>query len=751
MDCAHTPTHDGGSVLLIVDDYPENLISMRALLARQDWEVLTASSGTEALSKLLEHEVDLVLLDVQMPGMDGFEVARLMRGSQRTRLTPIIFLTANEQSQAAVLKGYASGAVDYLFKPFDPQILKPKVQALLEQQRNRRSLQRLSHDLEVARAFNASVLDNAAEGILVVAEDGCIRFANPAISRLLQAPVERLQGADLLSFVQSPMPTLWRDSAFYQAYLDRDIYRLHDALLRTASGHPLPVALSCAALPGEQRAMVVTVLDMSVVRSLHQQLEFQAVTDPLTGLLNRRGFYQAAESTLVRSEHSDKAQALLYLDLDGFKRINDSLGHAVGDRVLHWVAEQLKECLGAYGILARMGGDEFTALLDALDYPEQAARFAEKLIERMSICQQVDGLDVTLGVSIGIATYPDCGPHLDGLLRAADAAMYAAKQAGRQQYRYYDQELNGRARSRLMLEDSVRDAIERHDFSLVYQPQVSLADGRLRGFEALLRWQHPSVGDVPPGLFLPLLEEARLISRLASWIYTQGAVQRRAWREQFGPTLVLGISLSRVQFAMPNLVEELGRVIASHGLQAAQLEVEVAETSLAANLDIALTQLHKLRELGVRVALDDFGAGECSLRLLRDLPIDTLKLDRHLVACLPDSAADAALVRSVIDLCKAYSVSVIAEGVETLEQARWLKANGCDYVQGFLVARPLTAQAAGVFPGFFDWQAGDAPELGKLAPLPATACAHDRAQVPASLSACPARSGAPVDRPEPSG
>lgn len=194
MDCAQPHTNDGGSVLLVVDDYPENLISMRALLARQDWQVITASSGTEALSALLEHEVDLVLLDVQMPGMDGFEVARLMRGSQRTRLTPIIFLTANEQSQAAVLKGYASGAVDYLFKPFDPQILKPKVQALLEQQRNRRSLQRLSHDLEAERAFNASVLENAAEGILVVAEDGLIRFANPAISSLLDASFEHLQG-----------------------------------------------------------------------------------------------------------------------------------------------------------------------------------------------------------------------------------------------------------------------------------------------------------------------------------------------------------------------------------------------------------------------------------------------------------------------------------------------------------------------------------------------------------------------------
>ncbi|WP_110973374.1 putative bifunctional diguanylate cyclase/phosphodiesterase [Pseudomonas huaxiensis] len=704
MECAQIPTQEGGSVLLIVDDYPENLTSMRALLARQDWQVLTASSGIEALSTLLEHEVDLVLLDVQMPGMDGFEVARLMRGSQRTRLTPIIFLTANEQTQAAVLKGYASGAVDYLFKPFDPQILKPKVQALLDQQRNRRALQRLTRDLEAARAFNASVLENAAEGILVVAEDGTIRFANPAISRLLLASVDQLQGAGLLDFVLSPTAAQWRESAFYQAYLERDIFRLHDAVLRTSNGQALPVALSCAALPGEQRAMVVTVLDMSVVRSLHQQLEHQAVTDPLTGLLNRRGFYQAAESALVRSEHSEKHHALMYLDLDGFKRVNDSLGHETGDQVLHWVAEQLKDCLGGHGILARMGGDEFTALLDDLDYPEQAARFAEKCIERMSIRQQIDGLEVMLGVSIGIAIYPDCGANLDGLLRAADTAMYAAKQAGRQQYRYYDEDLNGRARSRLMLEDSVRAAVDNQDFTLVFQPQVAFSDGRLRGFEALLRWRHPSVGDVPPGLFLPLLEEARLINRLASWIYCQGAEQRRAWCGHFPDDLTLGISLSRVQFGMPNLIEELSQVIAREGLKPSQLEVEVAETSLTDNLDAALRQLRKLRELGVRVALDDFGAGDCSLRLLRDLPIDTLKLDRHLVARLPDSDVDAALVRCVIDLCQQYCISVIAEGVETPEQAQWLREHGCEYVQGFLVARPITAAEAGRFPAFFDWQ-----------------------------------------------
>ena len=703
MDGAYSQTPESSSVLLIVDDYPENLISMRALLTRQDWQVLTASSGMEALSTLLEHEVDLVLLDVQMPEMDGFEVARLMRGSQRTRLTPIIFLTANEQSDAAVLKGYASGAVDYLFKPFDPQILKPKVQALLEQQRNRRMLQRLTRELESARAFNASILENAAEGILVVDEGGSIDFANPAISRLLDAPVEKLQGAHMLDLIQLPCANLWPESDFYQAYLGRQIFRVHDAQLRTLGGQLVPVALSCAPLPAEQKAMVVTVLDMSVVRSLHQQLEYQAVTDPLTGLLNRRGFYQTAESALLRNERSDKAKALMYMDLDGFKRINDLLGHEAGDTVLRWVADQLKECLGSEALLARMGGDEFTALFDGLPYPEQAGRYAEKLLERMSSFQQVDGLEVNLGVSIGIATYPDCGANVEGLLRAADAAMYAAKQAGRQQYRFYDQELNGRARSRLMLEDSVRTAIEQNDFTLVFQPQVAFTDGRLRGFEALLRWQHPSVGDVPPGLFIPLLEEARLINRLASWIYRKGAAQRNAWSERFGSQLVLGISLSRAQFTMPGLVDELAQVIEKHQLQPAQLEVEVAETSLMYNIDAAVKQVHRLRELGIRVALDDFGAGDCSLRMLRDLPIDTLKLDRHLVARLPDSAADIALVRSVIDLCAAYDITVIAEGVETRAQAEWLKGAGCAYVQGFLVARPLTADAAGDFPAFFPW------------------------------------------------
>ncbi|UXZ22403.1 EAL domain-containing protein [Pseudomonas sp. YeP6b] len=687
MDCAPHPG-DGSSVLLVVDDYPENLVSMRALLQREDWHMMTAASGLEALELLLAHEIDLVLLDVRMPGMDGFEVARLMRGSQRTRMTPIIFLTAHAQSPAAVLEGYASGAIDYLFKPFDPHILKPKVQALLEHQRNRRALQRLSHDLESARAFNASVLDNAAEGILVVGEGSVIEYANPAVSRLLNATMAELQGESFLSFLQKPHVPAWLGFPMYEAYRKGETWRQHDAILRTGRGQQVPVALSCAPLPAEQKAMVVTVLDMSEVRHLHQQLEFQAVTDPLTGLLNRRGFHQAVENMLLRSERNELSLVLLYLDLDGFKRVNDSLGHDAGDRVLRWVSEQMQACLRSYDILGRMGGDEFTALLE-LEFPEQAAKISEKLIERVSVCQQVDGLDVMLGVSIGIATFPDCGSDLNGLLRAADIAMYEAKRAGRQQYRYYDQEMNGRARSRLMLEDSVRTAIQNKDFTLVYQPQVSLEDGRLRGVEALLRWQHPSVGDVPPGLFLPLLEEARLISQLSAWIYQQVAAQRQAWQASFHEELVLSVSLSSSQFNMPNLASQLQQVLDRHGLQGRQLEVEISEDSLMSNLEETNKQFKLLRQVGVRIALDDFGLGQCSLAHLRDLEFDTLKLDPQLVARLPGSMRDAAMARSIIQLCGHFDVLVIAEGVDTLEQSQWLKANGCSFIQGPWAAQPL--------------------------------------------------------------
>ena len=691
-------------ILLVVDDRQENLVAMQALLEEGDWQLRCVDSGESALQCMLEEDVGLVLLDVQMPHMDGFEVARLMRGNPRTRYTPIIFVSAIAQTQDSVIKGYATGAVDFMLKPFDSSVLRHKIHALLEYERNRSELLQLTQQLDTARAFNASVLDNAAEGIMVVGEDGRINFANPAMARMLEGSISDLEGSEMLSYLVSPQVTSdWRLSEFYLQWRRGEAYRLHDANLRTLNGGQVPVALSCSPLPRLQHAMVVMALDMSVVRHLHQQLESQAITDALTGLLNRRGFYQALESALSRIERSGQRMAVLYLDLDGFKRINDSLGHDVGDRLLKLVGEQLKASLRPYDSLARIGGDEFTALLDSLEHPEDAARIAEKLIEQVSVRHNLDGIEVTLGASVGIACFPECGQTVEGLLRAADMAMYEAKRTGRQQYRFFSQEMNGRARSRLMLEESLRNAIENDDFVLVYQPQIYLESGRLRGFEALLRWQHRVAGTVAPGGFIPLLEETRLINRLGGWIFKAGIEKCQQLSQQFGNELVLSLNVSPVQFGMPQLVDDLRRVLEEHQLNPRQLEVEVTESALMQDLETSQEQLRQLRKLGVRIAIDDFGTGYSSLAYLRHFELDTLKIDRLFISNMLDSPRDAAVVSTIIDLGRNLGLEVIAEGVETMAQRDWLAAHNCAIMQGFLVAPGLNTEQIKTFPAQLDW------------------------------------------------
>ncbi|NQD96498.1 EAL domain-containing protein, partial [Pseudomonas sp. CrR25] len=291
------------------------------------------------------------------------------------------------------------------------------------------------------------------------------------------------------------------------------------------------------------------------------------------------------------------------------------------------------------------------------------------------------------------------------LLRAADMAMYEAKRAGRQQYRFFLPEMNGRARSRLMLEESLRSAIEQDDFVLVYQPQVHLESGRLRGFEALLRWQHRVAGTVAPNVFIPLLEETRLINRLGDWIFREGARQRCSLRQPFGDDLVLSLNVSPVQFGMPQLAEDLRRVLEEHQLEPAQLEVEVTESALMQSLETTQEQLRQLRLLGVKIAIDDFGTGYSSLAYLRHFELDTLKIDRLFIANMLDSPRDAAVVSTIIDLGRHLGLEVIAEGVETMAQRDWLVEHQCAIMQGFLVAPGLSAEQAQQFPAQLDWAA----------------------------------------------
>jgi diguanylate cyclase (GGDEF)-like protein/PAS domain S-box-containing protein len=426
------PFRADGLDILVVDDEEDNLEQMQELLEELGRTVRCVDSGAKALACMTSGNIGLVLMDVQMPGMDGFEIARKMREDPNTRFTPIIFISGMRQTEEVLERGYSAGAVDFMTKPVHPTLLLHKARVLLEHDHYRRVLLQTSQQLEQERSFNASILANTAEGILVVGSDGRIRFANPAITLMLGCTDDELQGTHLLDWVETPHDEDWQTSVWLDHFQRGQSLRLHDANLRNREGHSVPVALSCSPLAEGQDAMTLLALDMSAVRELHNKLETMSVTDSLTGLLNRRGFTQALEAAISRNQRSGRMSALLYLDLDGFKQINDQYGHDCGDEALRWVSGQLHACLRPYDRLARIGGDEFTVIIEGVNGPDDVAAVADKLIGQVA----ADPARFNLGASIGIAILPANGSTVENLMRAADSAMYEAKRRGKGQYRF---------------------------------------------------------------------------------------------------------------------------------------------------------------------------------------------------------------------------------------------------------------------------------------------------------------------------
>jgi len=691
-------------IILVVDDLEANLEAMRALLEDDEkWQLRCVDSGEAALRCLLSEDVSLVLLDVQMPGMDGYEVAGLMRGSPRTRDIPIIFVSAIARTQELMLRGYNSGAVDFILKPFDPQVLRHKVQNLLALETNRRALQKISEQLERERAFNDSILKNAAEGILVVDNQGLIRYDNPAISQFIDTTEASLRGRAFCELLAAPeSETDWQQSNIYRHWQKKQVYRLREAEMHSKSGK-LPVALSCAPLPYPQQAMVIIVRDISIELDLKARLEELIVTDPLTGLLNRRGFHLAVESVLARAQRKGEGFSVIYLDLDGFKRVNDSMGHAAGDELLRYVGRQLQSGLRRYDMLARIGGDEFTILLDGVGNSGDAGRVVEKLLHLVSQSHTIGGENFSINASAGIACYPQAGQDAENLLLSADMAMYEAKQSGGKRYHFHSPQMTERVHARLRLEQRLRQAVEQRYFSLLYQPQFELASGQLRGFEALLRWTDGNPDGATPAQFIPLLEETHLIQPLGQWIFEQGFEHLLVLRQHLGEAIVISINVSPLQFAQPQLVETLETLLRRHAVAATQIEVEVTESTLMRDMDVTQRQLGQLRELGVKIALDDFGTGYSSLAYLRHFDVDTLKIDRLFITNMLKSQRDAAVVSTIIDLGRHLDMEVIAEGVETRQEREWLVEQHCTIMQGWLAAPALPLERAIHMPQQLDW------------------------------------------------
>ncbi len=696
---------DYRQTILLVDDRPENIASLEALLDDGRRQLLSATSGERALQLLLEHDVAVVLLDVQMPVMNGYEVARLMRSNRKTRSVPIIFITAIERDEAAAIRGYQAGAIDYITKPVSSVVLQSKVALFLELDMARRRLHQSYLRLENTKAYYESMLNAAGEGVIGVDQAGIVKFVNPAALAMLASAPGEVIGQDFVQFSQAlhgpewPEETLSGNDAIFLK-LDRAVSpELEEAWFRRADGSRFLSSFCRSPLAGKIDGEVIVFQDITERRALEEELRQQTVTDFLTGLGNRNAFKAALHAALEHVRRSGGSHvALMFIDLDHFKRINDNLGHEVGDLLLKAVAHRLREQVRAYDAVSRLGGDEFTIVLGDLEFADDAATVARKILNALRKPFTLrEGLEVAIGASIGIATYPECGEDIEALMRTADVAMYQAKRDGRNLYAFYQPEMNSRGQGTLMLEQALRLAVENEGFNLYYQPQVDLQTGHMVGLECLMRWNH---GDQPiePSVFVPILEDTGLMVRAGQWVFAAGCRQRVAWGGTLPANCTIALNVSARQFADKFLVQAIHRILEQHRLPPSQLELELTESILMNNTDSTRGVLKALKDMGIRLSVDDFGTGYSSLAYLKQFPLDALKIDKQFIKHLTTSEKDAAIATSIIQLAHNLELKVVAEGVETAEQVDALQQLGCDIAQGYYFARPMPADAVPAFP-----------------------------------------------------
>jgi diguanylate cyclase (GGDEF)-like protein len=424
-----------------------------------------------------------------------------------------------------------------------------------------------------------------------------------------------------------------------------------------------------------------------------ERIRHQAYHDALTGLPNRASFGEHLEEALRRAKRANWPLALLFLDLDLFKRVNDSLGHDAGDRLLRVAAERIRRAVREADMLFRMGGDEFTVLLEDVRGPEEAAMVAGRVLEAVAEPLQLQHHEIAVSASIGIALYPRDDIVGERLVKAADTAMYRAKETGRNRYAFFAREMNERVESQMMIEAALRRALKNEEFVLQFQPRVSAATGRATGAEALLRWQHPEWGLVEPARFVPLLEETGLIVPVGAWVLAEACRQARAWQAAGLPALRVSVNLSSRQFRSEALFEAVSEALRASGLAPQQLELELTESLLVENVDHAMSVMGKLKAIGTAISIDDFGTGYSSLGYLKRFPIDSLKIDKSFVRDIATSPKDAAIVKTISALARALSIGLIAEGVEEPWQVGFLRAHHCTEMQGYLFGRPMPAEA----------------------------------------------------------
>jgi diguanylate cyclase (GGDEF)-like protein/PAS domain S-box-containing protein len=538
----------------------------------------------------------------------------------------------------------------------------------------------------------AAVFDCTREGVLVTDAQGLIVHVNRAFIEITGYQCEDVMGHQ---------PSLFKSgrhsASFYRAMfqtLERDGEWSGEIWNRRKSGEIYPQWQTIRVIRDDQGQIshyVAVFSDISAIKHSEHELAHLAHHDPLTDLPNRLLFTDRAEQALASAQAHKRGCALLLLDLDHFKIINDSLGHNVGDQLLKTVGERLQGLFGPGVTLARLGGDEFAVLAESCPQLVQAAALAQRILDAMKEPFIFDGHQLFISASIGISLFPSDALSAEQLLRNADSALFKAKSAGREGYALYTEELTAHAQHRVEMAGELRRALEQQELRVYYQPVHELQNSRLIGVEALVRWQHPERGLVPPGDFIPIAERTGLIADIDAWVMDQACRQMCQWLADGAPLTFLAVNVSSRLFARRELYDQVAKVLHDTGLDPAFLELEVTESAVMEDPEVALEQMHRLRELGLRLAIDDFGTGYSSLLRLKRLPVQKLKIDQGFVAGLPWDEDDAAIVRVVIALAQSMGMQVHAEGIEQVDQARFLLDQQCDLGQGYWFGRPMPA------------------------------------------------------------
>ena len=552
----------------------------------------------------------------------------------------------------------------------------------------------LSREHEEQRRLALTVFRNSVEAIVVTDAEERILSVNQAFTEVTGYAAEdvigqtpRMLGSGVHSreFYQA----MWRDLNILGAWKGE----IED---RRKDGSLYPASLSISTVRdsnGRITHYVAVFSDITERKASEARIAYLAQHDALTGLPNRALLQDRLDQALAQATRQGKRIALMFLDLDRFKTINDSLGHVTGDKLLQRAAERLRQCVRETDTVSRQGGDEFIIVLTGIDLPDEAGRVAAKILDQLDPAFEVDGQQLRTSFSIGIALFPEDGASPESLMKNADTAMYHAKESGRNTYRFFDERMNVNTLERLQLENGLRQALDRGELQLAYQAQVELASGRIIGVEALLRWASETLGPVPPPRFIPLAEECGLIIPIGDWVLREACRQARRWQDAGLPPVPVGVNLSALQFRRSDIVAGVAAALAESGLDGRWLELELTESLLMESGPEVIVTLGKLKALGVRLSIDDFGTGYSSLAYLKRFPVDRLKIDQSFVRDLAQDPDDAVIIRAIIQLGRNLRLEVIAEGTETIEQMDFLRREGCTAAQGYLFSRPVPAEA----------------------------------------------------------